>query len=128
MELIQRFYCKTLILMISVLFFSAATSLADSAPPRNRVWFWPATWLVRFYQTQISPAIGHRCAMHPSCSTYCLQAVHAYGWRGIPMTADRLIRESDFVRFEINPVFINGQMKFDDPIEDHSYWFRRYRE
>jgi uncharacterized protein len=91
----------------------------------------PVAWLargaVRFYQTQIGPAIGQRCSMHPSCSTYCAQAIGRYGLAGIPMTADRLIRESDHVRHRLRPVLINGVEKYDDPVEDHSLWFRRYR-
>ncbi len=82
---------------------------------------------VRFYQTQIGPAIGQRCSMHPSCSTYCAHALQRYGALAIPMTADRLIRETDHVNHRINPVIINGVEKYYDPLSDHTFWFRRYR-
>ena len=90
-------------------------------------WAWLARGAVRFYQTQIGPAIGQRCSMHPSCSTYCAQALGRYGLAGIPMTADRLIRETDHVNHRIRPVRVNGVEKYYDPVEDHSLWFRRYR-
>ncbi len=83
--------------------------------------------LVRFYQGQISPAIGQRCSMHPSCSVYCVEACRTYGWVGVPMTADRLVRESDHIQHRIRPVIVDGEEKFYDPIEAHSFWFRRYR-
>ncbi len=87
----------------------------------------PATGLVRFYQTQIGPAIGHRCSMHPSCSTFCMEAIRQYGMLGIPLTADRLIRETDHVNYRMNPIIMNGQEKYYDPVSAHTFWFRRKR-
>ncbi len=84
--------------------------------------------IVGLYQSQISPAIGHRCSMHPSCSQYCVEACRSYGLAGIPMTADRLIRESDHVVHRINPIVVDGEERFYNPISDHSFWFRRYRK
>lgn len=86
-----------------------------------------AAGFVRFYQTQISPAIGQRCSMYPSCSVFCVQACQKYGAIGIAMTADRLIRETDHVNHRINPIWVDDVEKFYDPVEAHSFWFRRYR-
>lgn len=86
-----------------------------------------ARYFVGVYQRQISPAIGHRCSMHPSCSRFCVEACATYGLIGIPMTADRLIRESDHVVHRIAPVMIGGEERFYDPVSHHSFWFRRYR-
>lgn len=86
-----------------------------------------ASGAVRFYQTQISPALGQRCSMYPSCSVYCVQACQRYGLVGVAMTADRLIRETDHVNHRINPIVIDGVEKFHDPVHAHSFWFRRYR-
>lgn len=99
------------------------------APPRARssLVARAATGPVRFYQSQIGPAIGQRCSMIPSCSAYCMEATHRYGLTGIPMAADRLIRETDHVNYRINPVIVNGQEKYIDPVSDHTGWFRRYR-
>ncbi|NCC51991.1 MAG: hypothetical protein EOM20_12355, partial [Spartobacteria bacterium] len=37
-------------------------------PPRLSVLSLPGAWVTRFYRTQIRPAIGDRCELHPSCS------------------------------------------------------------
>ncbi len=87
-----------------------------------------ARFVIRFYQNQIGPAIGQRCAMYPSCSHYSLEACRRYGLAGIPMTADRIIRESDHIRLRINPIQRHGRELYHDPVSDHTYWFRRYRQ
>ncbi len=101
---------------------------APPTPPRQTRRSW-GRWITRrfvfFYQRQIGPAIGQRCSMYPSCSAYCLEACSRYGLLGIPMTADRLIRETDHVQQRIHPIMINGQERFFDPVSAHSFWFRR---
>ena len=111
------------------LFTPAIRETAAPPPPSTSVpaiLAVPAVGLVRLYQTQIGPAIGQRCSMHPSCSEYCLEATRRYGLVGIPMTADRLIRETDHVNHRIRPILIDGRIKYDDPVDHHSFWFRRY--
>jgi len=83
--------------------------------------------VVGFYQRHIGPAIGQRCAMYPSCSHYSLEACRRYGLAGIPMTADRLVRESHHIRHRIRPIQRGGIEHYADPVTDHSYWFRRYQ-
>jgi putative component of membrane protein insertase Oxa1/YidC/SpoIIIJ protein YidD len=104
--------------------------LATAAPPvaRRSLAFRSASVIIGFYQRQIGPAIGQRCAMYPSCSHYSLEACRRYGLAGIPMTADRLVRETDHVRYRINPVQMQGRERYHDPVEDHAIWFRRYRK
>lgn len=75
---------------------------------------------VAFYQTQIGPAIGQRCSMHPSCSRYTVEAFNTQGVLGLPMMADRLIRESDHVAHRIRPIQIDGTEKYEDPVRDHA--------
>lgn len=87
-----------------------------------------ARMFIGFYQTQIGPALGQRCSMYPSCSHYTLEACREYGLAGIPMSADRLIRETDHVRYRIDPIRRNGRELYYDPIENHTYWFRRYQK
>ncbi len=95
-------------------------------PPRlRRAATAPAVAVIRFYQRQIAPAIGSRCSLEPSCSRYAVAALHAHGWRGIPMLADRSVREPDVVAARQSPVMINGRPRFQDPISDHDWWFRR---
>ncbi|MFU8779994.1 MAG: membrane protein insertion efficiency factor YidD [Kiritimatiellia bacterium] len=103
-------------------------SRAQPPAPRMGIIGGIARAIIGFYQKQIGPGIGQRCAMHPSCSHYSLEACRRYGLVGIPMTADRLIRESDHIRYRINPIQQSGVERYADPVTDHSQWFRRYRK
>jgi putative membrane protein insertion efficiency factor len=47
---------------------------------------------IKFYQQWISPMFGARCKYFPSCSSYAVSAIEAYGLRGIAMSAWRLVR------------------------------------
>jgi len=52
-----------------------------------------ATFPIRVYRRLISPALGHRCKYHPSCSAYALQAIKTYGiLRGVVLAGWRLLR------------------------------------
>ena len=47
-----------------------------------------AILLVKLYQKLISPWLGQRCRFHPSCSNYCIDALHQHGmvlglWLGL---------------------------------------------
>ncbi len=58
--------------------------------------------------------------MAPSCSEYALQAVRERGWLGIPMIADRLVREASVIaagdtRFEDE----EGRIRYADPVAAH---------
>jgi hypothetical protein len=81
----------------------------------------PAQWVIRFYQTQIGPAIGQRCSLHPSCSRYAQQALTKFGILGIGFIGDRMIREPDVVAQKLKPVIIEGRVKYLDPLEDHDF-------
>lgn len=47
---------------------------------------------LKFYQKWISPALAPRCKYYPSCSQYAIDAVTEYGFKGVGMSAWRLIR------------------------------------
>jgi len=85
----------------------------------------PAVAVIRFYQRQIAPAIGTRCSLEPSCSRYAVEALRTHGWRGLPMIADRSVREPDVVAARQSPVMRDGRQRFQDPLSDHDWWFRR---
>jgi len=51
-----------------------------------------ATLPIKFYQQWVSPMFGARCKYYPSCSSYAVSAIEAYGLRGIVMSAWRLVR------------------------------------
>lgn len=58
-------------------------------------------WLVRFYQTQISPFLGGHCRFSPTCSQYAAEAIKKYGaLKGGWLALKRLLR--------CNPLFKGG--------------------
>lgn len=106
---------------------SSVRNLANprASRPRTRsVAAWPARAFIAFYRTQISPAIGSRCSLEPSCSEYFLQASRKHGLLGIPLIGDRFIREPNVtqaakVLFE-RP---DGSIRIADPVANHDCWF-----
>lgn len=85
----------------------------------------PFLWLLRFYQTAISPLDGNRCPMYPTCSQYSVQAIHRHGpFIGVVMTADRLIHEADEQRFA-PLVKVGDRYRFLDPVTDNDFWWYR---
>ena len=80
-------------------------------------------WIIGFYRTQISPAIGARCTLQPSCSEYFLQARNKHGLLAYPMIADRFFREPEVNKLAEVPVIMpDGRILFRDPVEYHDFW------
>jgi len=67
--------------------------------------------------------------MYPSCSQYSLQAFEKHGFLiGWMMTCDRLVRCG---RDETNlsqEIFVNGKLKFYDPVEKNDFWWNHQQE
>lgn len=85
----------------------------------------PAYAVIHFYRSQISPAIGWRCTLEPSCSEYFVCAVHRHGsLMALPMIADRLVREPTVNDEKQYPVWVNGMRRYKDPVEDHDFWMK----
>lgn len=82
-----------------------------------------AQWIVGFYRAQISPAIGARCVLDPSCSQYFLEASRKHGLLGLPMIADRFVREPIESASDRVILRTDGQHRHLDPVEDHDWWF-----
>jgi len=60
---------------------------------------------LRFYKTQISPALPPACRYTPTCSEYAIEAVDRYGaWRGTVMAIRRVISCNPFARGGYDPV------------------------
>ena len=79
--------------------------------------------VVRFYRGFIASAIGARCVLEPSCSQYFLDASRKHGILGIPMIADRFVREPPESHSDRLIRTKNGQWRHYDPVEDHDWWF-----
>ena len=92
--------------------------------PRGGIGGWLARRVVGFYRAFVGPAIGARCALEPSCSRYFLLAARKHGLLGVPMTADRFVREP-VVSAPDRPWVRNadGAWRHPDPVEDHDWWF-----
>ncbi len=84
-----------------------------------------AGWFVHFYRSQISPAIGQRCTLEPSCSEYFKQAAARHGLLSIPMIGDRFVREPDVNKDRTNPVFVNGAVRYLDTVDEHDFWMKK---
>jgi len=100
----------------------AKAGLAPAASPGlwRRIGAWPVRGLVGLYRTVVAGSIGNRCVLTPSCSAYALQAARERGWLGLPMTADRLIREPSVVVAAEQPVTdARGAIRYADPVSDH---------
>jgi len=83
----------------------------------------PAQAFISLYRTQISPAIGARCSLEPSCSEYFVQAVKKHGLLGAPLIADRFVREPDVFKAREKPiVMLDGRIRYADPVSDHDFW------
>ena len=80
--------------------------------------------VVAFYRAQIRPAIGARCSLDPNCSEYLLQASRKHRWAGLPMMADRLVREPSVVAAAEHPLRLHGKTVYADPLEDHDGWMK----
>ncbi len=83
-------------------------------------------WFIGFYRSQISPAIGNRCSLYPSCSEYFVQASRKHGVLALPMIADRFIREPEASNRRQYPYILDdGRTLYRDPVEFHDFWLNR---
>jgi putative membrane protein insertion efficiency factor len=78
---------------------------------------------IRFYQQYISPVIGDRCQMYPSCSSYAVEAIKKHGCLiGSVMTSDRLIHEAN--ETDHAPVIEKeGDYRYYDPVSGNDFWW-----
>ncbi len=82
-----------------------------------------AGW-IRFFQRFVSPVDGPSCTFLPTCSAYGLQAVEKHGLLGIPMAAERVMRNhrpDDPARYPLREV--NGHFYYWDPVESNDFWW-----
>ncbi|HHV32196.1 membrane protein insertion efficiency factor YidD [Caproiciproducens sp. LBM24188] len=65
----------------------------------------PLIWLIRFYQTAISPHKRPSCKYYPTCSNYALQAIERFGaLKGTCLAIYRILRCNPFSRGGYDPV------------------------
>ena len=67
---------------------------------------------IRLYQMTISPLLGDVCRYHPSCSKYAVGALKVHGpFKGLVLTAYRLVRCTPFTRGGLDPVPDRGEWR-----------------
>lgn len=78
---------------------------------------------IRFYQQYVSPVIGDRCQMYPSCSQYAIEAIKKHGCLiGSVMTSDRLIHEAN--ETDHAPLIeTEGDYGYYDPVGNNDFWW-----
>ena len=86
---------------------------------------WLAAGVVGFYRFFVGPAIGDRCVLEPSCSRYYLEASRKHGILGVPMVADRFVREPVESNSPRHIRMPNGSWRHPDPVSDHDWWFSK---
>ncbi len=105
--------------------------VAECRPPRPGLaagaWTGrPGQRLIALYRSQIRPALGERCSLHPNCSEYARQAFARHGVLGVALAADRFFREPG-VAASGPPVEVNGRILRADPLDDHDGWLGKAR-
>ncbi|HOW70220.1 MAG TPA: membrane protein insertion efficiency factor YidD [Phycisphaerae bacterium] len=74
-------------------------------PVLRRVLIFLVECLICGYRVIVAPLLIGNCKFVPSCSEYCLQAVHTHGpWRGMWLAMKRLARCHPFSMGGIDPV------------------------
>ena len=64
------------------------------------------------------------CPMHPSCSEYARQAMAKHGRvKGWLMATDRLMRCGRDETRLAPKVWVNGQIKYYDPVDNNDFWW-----
>lgn len=78
---------------------------------------------IKIYQDYISSVDGNRCPMHPTCSQYCIEAFKKHGTLlGWIMCSDRLIRCGRNEKALSDPVWIDGERRSYDPVNNNDFW------
>ena len=66
---------------------------------------WILIFIVRAYQTVVSPLLPPACRYYPSCSNYALESLEKYGaWRGGSLAVRRILRCHPFHPGGFDPV------------------------
>ncbi len=61
--------------------------------------------LIRFYQKQISPALGPHCRFYPTCSQYAFESISKYGaLKGVWLAVRRILKCHPFHAGGYDPV------------------------
>ncbi len=112
-------------LAMALFLFSCATSVDKNGASTPS--FQPMAALIDFYQGPLNHCSAVRsgeCPMYPSCSEYSRQAFQKYGvFVGTMIAADRLMRCGRDELKSAPLIFVDGKMKYYDPLEQNTSWW-----
>ncbi len=75
------------------------------------------------FSEYISKVDGDRCPMYPTCASYSRRAFKKHGFFvGMMMTADRLIHETDEMRYS-TLVRVGSKMRYSDSLKENDFWW-----
>ena len=104
-------------------------SHAPSSEGNKHISFNPMLSLVEFYRGplgSLSAVKTGECPMYPSCSEYSVQALEKHGvFVGWMMTCDRLMRCGRSEMKLAPTIYVNGAMKYYDPVERNDFWWNK---
>jgi len=81
-------------------------------------------WVIKFFQTYISPMDGPRCQLYPTCSGYGKKAFSRNGAvAGFIMSADRLMRDNSGVSKNYQMIKVGDTYYYYDPVKDNEFLF-----
>lgn len=61
-------------------------------------------YILRFYQTAVSPFLGNRCRFYPTCSSFTIEAIEKLGLKGILLGIRRILKCHPFNQGGYDPV------------------------
>lgn len=74
------------------------------------------------YQRFLSAQFAAECPYELSCSNFSKTAIARYGLlKGIALSADRLMRCNEFLKYDLTPVNLTKDNHLIDPIEDYHF-------
>ena len=80
---------------------------------------------IDLYQTHLSPILGGKCPMYPSCSQYSKDAINKHGLLlGWFMTCDRLMRCGRDEVTQSRHVKIDHYDLCYDPVSKNDFWLK----
>jgi putative component of membrane protein insertase Oxa1/YidC/SpoIIIJ protein YidD len=110
-----------------ILFSLTSCAHSEGTKEETAKSFNPLRSVIAFYQGPLNHCSAVRsgeCPMYPSCSEYAKEAFEKYGFFiGGMIVSDRLMRcGRDEVRLA-PVVYVEGKMKFYDPLEQNTSWW-----
>lgn len=78
--------------------------------------------LMYTYQRFLSAQFAAECPYEISCSNFSKAVIARYGLlKGIALSADRLMRCNEFLKYDLTPVNLTRDNHLIDPVEDYHF-------